>query len=66
MPDTCKDIKAPTPKISLINKRNQIYISFDEEVVLTESLSSDPPKFTISVTGNQPFYKFDFNVPSYI
>jgi len=52
MPDTCRDVKAPTPKISLINKRNQIYISFDEEVVLTEDLKSGPPKFSIVVTGN--------------
>ena len=52
MPDTCKDVQPPTPKISLINKQNQIYISFDEEVVLTEDLTKGPPKFTISVTGN--------------
>jgi cysteine-rich repeat protein len=52
MPDSCRDVKAPTPRISLINRRNQIYIAFDEEVVLTEDLSKGPPKFTISVTGN--------------
>lgn len=34
--------------------------------MLTEELNKSPPKFTISVTGNQPFYKFDFSVPSYI
>lgn len=52
MPDTCRDIQSPTPKISLINKQNQIYISFDEEVRLTEDLyNSEDPKFTISVVG---------------
>ena len=39
MPDTCFDIQEPTPKISLINNQNQIYISFDEEVVLMEDVS---------------------------
>jgi hypothetical protein len=52
MPDSCKDVQAPTPKISLINKRNQIYVSFDEEVVLTEDLQRDPPKIKISISGN--------------
>jgi cysteine-rich repeat protein len=66
MPDTCRDIQSPTPKISLINKRNQVYISFDEEVILTEDLNQEPPKFTITVTGQQPFYKFDWEVPPYI
>jgi len=52
MPDSCRDVKQPSPRISLINRRNQIYIAFDEEVVLTEDLSKGPPKFIISVTGN--------------
>lgn len=59
MPDTCFDIQQPTPKISLINKENQIFISFDEEVVLTESISSKEKgkeKFSITVVGNQPSY----------
>lgn len=52
MPDTCYDTKSPTPKISLINKQNQIYISFDEEVIITEDLYKGDPKFSISVIGN--------------
>jgi cysteine-rich repeat protein len=63
MPDTCFDIQEPTPKISLINNQNQIYISFDEEVVLMEDVSSSSdPKFTISITGNQPSYKFEWAI----
>jgi zinc transport system permease protein len=28
------------------------YISFDEEVILTEDLNQEPVKFTITITGN--------------
>ena len=39
-----------------------VYISFDEEVVLTEDIAIGAPKFTITVTGSQPSYKFDWAV----
>ena len=62
MADTCHYVKSPTPSIRLINKENQIYLTFDEEVVITEDLSSGPPKFTLSVVGKQPSYKFDWYI----
>lgn len=66
MADTCVDIKQPTPSISLINNQNQIYISFDKEVQVKESLIGGDPQYSITVTGNQPSYKFDSSVPSTI
>ena len=45
--------------------KNQIFISFDEEVVVTEDLNNKKfPKFALTVVGNQPSYKFDWEVAS--
>jgi hypothetical protein len=66
MPDTCRDTQQPIAKIALINKKNQIYISFSEEVKLTEDLDQNGPKFAITVVGPQPSYKFDWKIGTYI
>jgi len=34
MADYCFDVQNPTPSIKMINKQNQIFITFDEEVVV--------------------------------
>ena len=62
MPDTCTYVQSPTPTISLINNQNQVFISFDEEVILIEDLVTGAPKFTIAVTGDQPTYKFEWTL----
>ncbi len=47
-PDTCIDVKNPTPSISLINSKNYIYIEFDEEVKLFGDLTSQQLQVVIS------------------
>lgn len=37
-PDTCTNVQNPTPSIALINSQNQVYVTFDKEVKLTDNL----------------------------
>lgn len=56
-PDSCADVQPPIPTIALVNSKNWIYITFDEEVFLNAEFASS---VEIEVTGPLQPYIFDW------